>query len=135
MLHGVSLRAAAGTMTALVGISGSGKTTIAGLAASFLVPDAGTVTVDGHDLRTVTLDSYRSQLGVVLQSRRRVGGHCIAVDSWFHRPLDPERTPLIRAARQNEPASSRRRPPRLVTGRTVAHRPSGVSRCRPSVTC
>ena len=39
------------------------------------MPDAGTVTVDGHDLRTVTLDSYRSQLGVVLQSRRRVGGH------------------------------------------------------------
>ena len=67
VLHGVSLRAAAGSMTALVGTTGSGKTTIAGLAASFLVPDAGTITVDGHDLATVTLDSYRSQLGVVLQ--------------------------------------------------------------------
>ncbi|CAI8052052.1 Putative multidrug export ATP-binding/permease protein YgaD [Geodia barretti] len=67
VLHDVSLRAAAGTMTALVGTSGSGKTTIAGLAASFLVPDSGVVTVDGHDLTTVTLDSYRSQLGVVLQ--------------------------------------------------------------------
>ena len=67
VLHDVSLRAAAGTMTALVGTSGSGKTTIAGLAASFLVPDSGMVTVDGHDLTTLTLDSYRSQLGVVLQ--------------------------------------------------------------------
>ena len=67
VVHDVSLQAAAGTMTALVGTSGSGKTTIAGLAASFLLPDSGVVTIDGHDLTTVTLDSYRQQLGVVLQ--------------------------------------------------------------------
>jgi subfamily B ATP-binding cassette protein MsbA len=51
----------------LVGTSGSGKTTIAGLAASFLNPVSGTITVDGIDLSGVSLSSYRSQLGVVLQ--------------------------------------------------------------------
>ncbi|MEX2512698.1 MAG: ABC transporter ATP-binding protein [Cyclobacteriaceae bacterium] len=56
-----------GTVTALVGSSGSGKTTLSGLVASFLVPSRGLVTVDGQDLNQVDLDSYRSQLGVVLQ--------------------------------------------------------------------
>jgi ABC-type multidrug transport system fused ATPase/permease subunit len=51
----------------LVGTSGSGKTTIAGLAASFLNPESGTITIDGIDIAKVSLDSYRSQLGVVLQ--------------------------------------------------------------------
>ncbi|WP_347159430.1 ABC transporter ATP-binding protein [Pontibacter chitinilyticus] len=63
----VSFKAPAGSVTALVGTSGSGKTTIAGLAASFLNPESGTITVDGHDLQTISLQSYRSKLGVVLQ--------------------------------------------------------------------
>ncbi|AGA79172.1 ABC-type bacteriocin/lantibiotic exporter with N-terminal double-glycine peptidase domain [Echinicola vietnamensis DSM 17526] len=63
----VSFEAPAGSMTALVGTSGSGKTTIAGLVASFLNPAGGTVTIDGTDLQQVSLASYRSQLGVVLQ--------------------------------------------------------------------
>lgn len=67
VLHNIGFMAPAGSVTALVGTSGSGKTTIAGLAASFLNPSDGTITVDGVDLATVTLDSYRSQLGVVLQ--------------------------------------------------------------------
>jgi subfamily B ATP-binding cassette protein MsbA len=67
VLHGISFEAAPGSVTALVGSSGSGKTTIAGLAASFLTPTAGTVTIDGKDLSTVSLASYRSRLGVVLQ--------------------------------------------------------------------
>ncbi|NIR50316.1 ABC transporter ATP-binding protein [candidate division KSB1 bacterium] len=67
VLKNISFEAPAGTMTALVGSSGSGKTTIAGLAASFLTPRQGTVRVDGIDLSKVTLDSYRSLLGVVLQ--------------------------------------------------------------------
>jgi subfamily B ATP-binding cassette protein MsbA len=50
-----------------LGTSGSGKTTIAGLAATFLNPVSGMITVDGIDLTTVSLSSYRSQLGVVLQ--------------------------------------------------------------------
>lgn len=67
VLKDITFDAAAGTVTALVGTSGSGKTTIAGLAASFLTPVSGIVTVDGHDLSKVILSSYRSQLGVVLQ--------------------------------------------------------------------
>ncbi len=67
VLHNVSFEAAKGSVTALVGSSGSGKSTIAGLAATFLNPTNGTVTVDGIDLSTVNLSSYRSNLGVVLQ--------------------------------------------------------------------
>ena len=67
VVKGISFEAPAGSVTALVGTSGSGKTTLAGLAATFLNPDAGVIYLDGHDLQTVTLNSFRSQLGVVLQ--------------------------------------------------------------------
>lgn len=67
VLNNITFSAKAGSVTALVGTSGSGKTTIAGLVATFMNPDSGTITVDGHDLSNVTLQSYRSQLGVVLQ--------------------------------------------------------------------
>lgn len=67
VLHNISFEAPSGTVTALVGSSGSGKSTIAGLAATFLNPISGTVTLDGIDLATVNLSSFRSRLGVVLQ--------------------------------------------------------------------
>ena len=67
VVKGITFKAPAGSVTALVGTSGSGKSTIAGLAASFLNPESGIIRVDGVDLQEVTLDSYRSQLGVVLQ--------------------------------------------------------------------
>jgi len=67
VLHEVSFRALPGTVTALVGPSGSGKSTIIGLVAAFHAPSSGRVLVDGVDLSTVRLDSYRTQLGVVLQ--------------------------------------------------------------------
>jgi ABC-type multidrug transport system fused ATPase/permease subunit len=67
VLKGVTFSAPAGSVTALVGTSGSGKSTIAGLAASFLVQQSGSILVDSNDLSKVSLDSYRSQLGVVLQ--------------------------------------------------------------------
>jgi ABC-type multidrug transport system fused ATPase/permease subunit len=67
VLHGISFAAEPGTVTALVGSSGSGKSTIIGLIAAFYVPSDGRIMVDGVDLSTVRLDSYRSQLGVVLQ--------------------------------------------------------------------
>ncbi|MFY8036290.1 MAG: ABC transporter ATP-binding protein [Cyclobacteriaceae bacterium] len=67
VLKNIDFKAPAGSVTALVGTSGSGKTTIAGLTASFLNPDSGTITIDGIDMSTISLDSYRSQLGVVLQ--------------------------------------------------------------------
>lgn len=67
VLKNVSFKAPAGSVTALVGTSGSGKSTIAGLAASFLTQQSGSITIDGYDLSKVSLSSYRSQLGVVLQ--------------------------------------------------------------------
>ncbi|MBD3627042.1 ATP-binding cassette domain-containing protein, partial [Cyclobacterium sp.] len=67
VIKGIDFEARPGSVTALVGSSGSGKTTISGLVASFLNPTAGLVTIDGQDLSQVDLDSYRSQLGVVLQ--------------------------------------------------------------------
>jgi ABC-type multidrug transport system fused ATPase/permease subunit len=67
VLHSISFNAAAGETIALVGSSGSGKSTIAGLVATFINPDQGEITIDGHPLRKVTLESYRKQLGVVLQ--------------------------------------------------------------------
>ena len=67
VVTGASFRAPSGSVTALVGSSGSGKSTIAGLAATYLKPRAGRVTIDGIDLARVRLGSYRSRLGVVLQ--------------------------------------------------------------------
>ena len=67
VLHDIDFRAEPGTVTALVGPSGAGKSTIIGLIAAFYVPSSGRVLVDGIDLSTVKLDSYRTQLGVVLQ--------------------------------------------------------------------
>jgi subfamily B ATP-binding cassette protein MsbA len=67
VLKGVSFHAPPGTVTALVGPSGAGKSTIIGLLAAFHTPTAGAVRVDGADLATVRLDSYRKQLGLVLQ--------------------------------------------------------------------
>ena len=67
VLNDVSFHAASGTVTALIGSSGSGKSTTIGLITAFYVPTRGKVLVDGIDLNTVRLDSYRTQLGVVLQ--------------------------------------------------------------------
>lgn len=67
VLHGISFESKPGTVTALVGSSGSGKSTIISLVCAFHTPDQGKVVVDGVDLSTVQLSSYRSQLGVVLQ--------------------------------------------------------------------
>ncbi len=67
VLHGVSFRAEPGTVTALVGSSGSGKSTIISLLCAFHTPLKGRVLVDDIDLATVDLTTFRSQLGVVLQ--------------------------------------------------------------------
>src|SRR6184192_258232 len=67
VLHDISFTSESGTVTALVGPSGAGKSTIIGLIAAFYVPSSGKMLVDGVDLSTVKLSSYRTQLGVVLQ--------------------------------------------------------------------
>lgn len=67
VIKNITIDAPHGSVTALVGSSGSGKSTIAGLVSSFLIPDSGKITIDGHDLAYAKLSSYRQYLGVVLQ--------------------------------------------------------------------
>ena len=67
VLHGISFVSQPGTVTALVGPSGSGKSTIIGLISAFYVPTQGQILVDDIDVATVRLNSYRTQLGIVLQ--------------------------------------------------------------------
>lgn len=67
VLHHIDFEAPSGSVIALVGSSGSGKSTIAGLSATFLNPASGIITIDGQDLSKVKLSSFRQNLGVVLQ--------------------------------------------------------------------
>jgi subfamily B ATP-binding cassette protein MsbA len=67
VLRNISFQAPPGSVTALVGSSGSGKSTTASLAATFLSAEKGIVSIDGHDITKVNLSSYRKHLGVVLQ--------------------------------------------------------------------
>ncbi len=67
VLHDIELVLPRGSVTALVGPSGGGKSTLASLLPRFMDPTAGRVTVDGVDLRGVTLESLRSQIGLVTQ--------------------------------------------------------------------
>ena len=103
ILKDISFTAEPGSVTALVGTSGSGKTTIAGLAASYLNPTKGTITVDGIDLSKVSLDSYRSQLGVVLQDDFLFEG-TIRENILFPRPnaTEDQLIMAVKAAHVNE---------------------------------
>jgi subfamily B ATP-binding cassette protein MsbA len=103
VLTDVSFEARAGTVTALVGSSGSGKSTIAALAASFRIPTRGVVRIDGHDLRTVRLDSYRKHLGVVLQDEFLFEG-TIRENILFARPdaSEEQLNTAVRAAHVGE---------------------------------
>jgi len=67
VLHNVSFHALPGTVTALVGPSGSGKSTVISLLCAFHKPQSGRILIDKVDLASITLNSYRSQLGLVLQ--------------------------------------------------------------------
>ena len=67
VIRSISFKASKGSLTALVGSSGSGKSTIASLVSTFLNPSSGQIFIDGNDLSKVDLKSFRSQLGVVLQ--------------------------------------------------------------------
>ena len=89
VLFDVSFESQPGTVTALVGSSGSGKSTIISLIAAFHRPTEGTIRVDGADLSTVRLDSYRTQLGVVLQETFLFDGS-IRENVAFARPEAPE---------------------------------------------
>ncbi len=85
VLHGISFVAEPGTVTALVGSSGSGKSTIISLLCAFHTPSSGRVVVDDVDLAKVDLNTYRSQLGVVLQDSFLFDG-TIRENIMFSRP-------------------------------------------------
>jgi subfamily B ATP-binding cassette protein MsbA len=107
VLHDVSFDAQPGTVTALVGSSGSGKSTTIGLISSFYVPTSGRIVVDEVDLSTVRLDSYRTQLGVVLQESFLFDG-TIRENVAFSRPnaTEDEIMRACRIARVDEFAES-----------------------------
>jgi ABC-type multidrug transport system fused ATPase/permease subunit len=107
VLHDITFHAPPGTVTALVGSSGSGKSTTIGLISAFYVPNSGRVLVDGIDLSTVRLDSYRTRLGVVLQESFLFDG-TIRENVAFSRP-DASEERIMRAcaiARVDEFAES-----------------------------
>ena len=103
VLHNINFTAPAGTVTALVGSSGSGKSTIAGLSASFLTPKSGKVTIDNQDLSKVKLSTYRQYLGVVLQDEFLFEG-TIRENILFPRPnaTETELQNAVKAAYVNE---------------------------------
>jgi ABC-type multidrug transport system fused ATPase/permease subunit len=97
VLHHISFQSLPGTVTALVGPSGSGKSTIIGLLAAFYKPQSGRILVDDIDLSRVRLDSYRTQLGVVLQEAFLFDG-TIGENVAFSRPL-ASKEDILRACR------------------------------------
>jgi ATP-binding cassette subfamily B protein len=74
VLSNVTFEASPGETIALLGATGSGKTTIINLLPRFYDPTEGKITIDGHDLREVTLESLRSQIGIVLQETTLFSG-------------------------------------------------------------
>jgi ABC-type multidrug transport system fused ATPase/permease subunit len=97
VLNDISFHASPGTVTALVGSSGSGKSTTIGLISAFYLPTTGSIQVDGFDLSKVRLDSFRTQLGVVLQESFLFDG-TIRENVSFSRP-DASQEDLFRACR------------------------------------
>ena len=103
VLNNISFKVSAGSVTALVGSSGSGKSTIAGLSATFLNPKTGKITIDTQDLSKVNLASYRQYLGVVLQDEFLFEGS-IRENILFPRPnaTEEELQNAVHAAYVNE---------------------------------
>ncbi|MFT4778880.1 MAG: ABC-type multidrug transport system fused ATPase/permease subunit, partial [Flavobacteriales bacterium] len=97
VLHNISFEAKPGSVTALVGSSGSGKSTIAGLVATFLKPESGKVTIDSVDITRVNLSSYRQNLAVVLQDDFLFEG-TIRENIMFPRP-DASEAELLQAVK------------------------------------
>src|SRR5919109_5520133 len=96
VLHGIDLDVPAGTTVALVGHTGAGKSTIAKLLARFYDPREGRISIDGHDLRDVTQESLRRQLGIVPQEGFLFAG-TVRDNIAFGRP-DASSEDVVRAA-------------------------------------
>ena len=103
VLYNICFDVPKGSVTALVGSSGSGKSTIAGLSATFLKPKSGKVTIDNNDMSKVLLSSYRKHLGVVLQDEFLFEG-TIKENILFPRPnaTEDELQNAVKAAYVNE---------------------------------
>jgi ABC-type multidrug transport system fused ATPase/permease subunit len=97
ILHGISFEAKAGTVSALVGSSGSGKSTVISLICGFHTANGGRVSIDGVNLATIRLSSFRQQLGVVLQETFLFDG-TVRENVLFSRPQATEEQ-LLRACR------------------------------------
>ena len=95
-LDNVSLEVNPGQMIAIVGPSGAGKTTIANLLPRFYDPQAGSILVDGHDIRTITLQSLREQIGIVPQETILFNG--TVYDNILYGRLDASEAEVIAAA-------------------------------------
>jgi ABC-type multidrug transport system fused ATPase/permease subunit len=100
VLQGVSLRIAPGERIALVGRTGAGKSTLAGLILRFFDPQQGRVTIDGHDLRQVTLRSLRQQVTLMLQEP--ILFHSTVADNIAFGDATASRDQVEAAARQAE---------------------------------
>ena len=96
-LDNVSLEVKPGQMIAIVGPSGAGKTTIANLLPRFYDPQAGSILVDGHDIRTITLQSLREQIGIVPQETILFNG--TVYDNILYGRLDASEAEVIAAAK------------------------------------
>jgi len=103
VIHNINFKATSGSVIALVGSSGSGKSTIAGLSATFLNPQSGTITIDGNDVSKVKLQSFRKHLGVVLQDEFLFEG-TIRENIMFPRPeaTEDQVQAAVKAAYVNE---------------------------------
>ena len=103
VLHNIDFEAPSGSVIALVGSSGSGKSTIAGLSATFLNPESGVITIDGKDMSKVKLNSFRQHLGVVLQDEFLFEG-TIRENIMFPRPnaTEAQLQNAVKAAYVNE---------------------------------
>ena len=103
VLHNIDFEAPSGSVIALVGSSGSGKSTIAGLSATFLNPESGVITIDGQDMSKVKLNSFRQHLGVVLQDEFLFEG-TIRENIMFPRPnaTEAQLQNAVKAAYVNE---------------------------------
>jgi len=97
VLHDIDLEVAPGEKLAVVGPSGAGKSTLMHLVPRFYDPSAGRILVDGADLRTVRLDSLRTQIGFVPQETHLFGG--TVRDNLLYGRLDASEEELVAAAR------------------------------------
>jgi subfamily B ATP-binding cassette protein MsbA len=121
VFKGISLRAPAGSTTALVGSSGSGKSTILSLVMAFNRPTTGTIRLDGRDLSTLRLAEYRSHLGVVLQDNFLFDGS-VAQNIAYGTP-NASREEIVRASQRRTPTRSSR------TSRRATIRSSASAAC------